>query len=63
MVVGHVLIWREEVQPVIRPPGYKMTSRVVEVGVTRLHGQTQSKEEIVLLLQVSRQCFQGLDMC
>ena len=35
VLAGHVLV-RKEVKPAVWPPGYKTTSRVVEVGVIRL---------------------------
>ena len=36
VLAGYVLIGREEVKPIIWPPGYMTISRVVEVGVVRL---------------------------
>jgi len=33
VLVGHVLVGREEVKPVIWPPGYMTASRVSEVGL------------------------------
>lgn len=37
VLAGDVLIGRKEVKPVIWPPAYVITSRVLEVGVARIH--------------------------
>ena len=36
VLAGYVLIGREEVKPIIWPPGYMTISRVAKVGVIRL---------------------------
>ena len=65
VLAGHVLTGKEEVKPVIWPPGYVTISRVAEVGVCKayLHQDmpAQSKEEVIPL-DVSGGEFWRLDM-
>jgi hypothetical protein len=44
VLAGHVLV-RKEVKPAVWPPGYKTTSTVVEVGVTKLHASGHAGPE------------------
>ena len=60
VLAGHVLIGREEVKPVIWPPGYVTPSRMVQMGVVRFmcpgtYRHRAKRRQTVLLLLVSGQ--------